>query len=238
MNFLYPVFLVGAVAAAIPIVLHFLRRDAAPDVPFSAVRLLRGSPVPQSEPRRLRDLLLLAARVLALLLLAAAFARPPYLTSAAAGLPRVRIVAIDRSFSMGAPGRFAAALARARAAVDEAGDGDRVAVIAFDDRADVIAEPGTSAQARAALAKVEPTFGGTRYAPLFDKASSLAGSPGTAGRGHRPSTNRLGQSATAFAPGGTSTRGSGCRRASGQPCGGGAARGAESDRGVHSQYRA
>jgi hypothetical protein len=177
MNFLYPVFLVGAVAVAIPIVLHFLRRDAAPDVPFSAVRLLRGSPVPQSEPRRLRDLLLLAVRVLALLLLAAAFARP-YLTSAAAGQPRVRIVAIDRSFSMGGPGRFAAALSRARAAVDDAAGGDRVAVIAFDDRADVIAEPGTPAEARAALARVEPSFGGTRYAPLFDKASSLAGSAG------------------------------------------------------------
>jgi hypothetical protein len=177
MNFLYPVFLVGAVAAAIPIVLHFLRRDAAPDVPFSAVRLLRGSPVPQSEPRRLRDLLLLAARVLALLLLAAAFARP-YLTGAAAGLPRVRIVAIDRSFSMGAPGRFPEALGRARAAVDEVPGGERVAVIAFDDRADVIAEPGTPAEARAALSRVEPSFGGTRYAPLFEKASSLAGSAG------------------------------------------------------------
>lgn len=177
MNFLYPVFLVGAVAVAIPIVLHFLRRDAAPDVPFSAVRLLRGSPVPQSEPRRLRDLLLLAARVLALLLLAAAFARP-YLTGAAAGLPRVRIVAIDRSFSMGAPGRFAEALARARAAVDEAAGGDRVAVIAFDDRADVKSEPGTPAEARAALARVQLSPGGTRYAQLFEKASSLAGSAG------------------------------------------------------------
>jgi hypothetical protein len=176
MNFLYPVFLVGAVAVAIPIVLHFLRRDAAPDVPFSAVRLLRGSPVPQ-EPRRLRDLLLLAARVLALLLLAAAFARP-YLARAAAGQPPIRVVAIDRSFSMGAPGRFADALARARAAVDEAAAGDRVAVIAFDDRADVIAEPGTQAEARSALSKVEPSFGGTRYAPLFDRASSVAGSAG------------------------------------------------------------
>jgi hypothetical protein len=175
MNFLYPVFLVGAVAAAIPIVLHFLRRDAAPEVPFSAVRLLRGSPVPQSEPRRLRDLLLLAARVLALLLLAAAFARP-YVTGAAADLPRVRIVAIDRSFSMGGAGRFAEALARARAAVDEAAAGERVAVVAFDDRADVIAEPGTPAEARAALTRVAPSFGGTRYAPLFEKASAVAGS--------------------------------------------------------------
>ena len=76
MNFLHPAFLIGAALVAIPIVLHMLRRDIAPDVPFTAVRLLRKSPVERSKRRRLRDLLLLAARVTALLLLAAAFARP------------------------------------------------------------------------------------------------------------------------------------------------------------------
>ena len=63
-------------AVAIPIVLHFLRRDVAPEVPFTAVRLLQRSPIERSRRRRLRDLLLLAARVAALLLLALAFARP------------------------------------------------------------------------------------------------------------------------------------------------------------------
>ena len=173
MSFLYPVFLAGAVAVAIPIVLHLLRRDNARDVPFSAVRLLRQSPLPTSQRRRLRDLLLLAARVLALLLLAAAFARP-YLAGSSAAASPILIVALDRSFSMDGPGRFADALKRARAAVDQARAGERVAVIAFDDRADVLAEPGTAAAARAALSRVKPTYGGTRYATLLDKASDLA----------------------------------------------------------------
>jgi len=60
MNFLYPAFLLGGLAIAVPIVLHFLRRDIAPAVPFTAVRLLRKSPVARSKRRRLRDLLLLA----------------------------------------------------------------------------------------------------------------------------------------------------------------------------------
>ena len=107
MSFLYPAFLVGALAVAIPIVLHLLRRDIAPEVPFTAVRLLHKSPVERAERRRLRDFLLLAARVAALLLLAAAFARP-YLRAATPG--PLRLVAIDRSYSMGAPGVFAAAL--------------------------------------------------------------------------------------------------------------------------------
>jgi hypothetical protein len=177
MSFLYPAFLVGAVAVAIPIVLHFLRRDIAPEVPFSAVRLLQHSPVARSRRRRLRDLLLLAARVAALLLLAAAFARP-YLVGAS-GSSAVRIVAVDRSFSMAAPGRFARALDLARRAVDEAAPGERVGVIAFDDGADVLADPGSAAEARAALTDLQPGYGATRYTALFAKAAEVAaGSPG------------------------------------------------------------
>jgi hypothetical protein len=172
MNFLYPAFLIGALAIAVPIVLHLLRRDVAPQVPFSAVRLLRRSPIERSRRRRLRDLLLLAARVIAILLLATAFARP-YRSNAAAG-PDVRIVAVDRSFSMGAPGRFAAALEAARAAIDEASPGERVAVIVFDDRADVVAPAGSAADARAALAGLTPGFGATRFGPAIGKAVEAA----------------------------------------------------------------
>ena len=172
MSFLYPAFLLGALAVAIPVVLHFLRRDVAPEVPFSAVRLLQRSPVARSRRRRLRDLLLLAARVAALLLLAAAFARP-YLAGATAASSALRLVAIDRSFSMGAPGRFAHALDLARRAVDDAGNA-RVALIAFDDRADLIAGPGPAAGARAALGGLQPGFGGTRFGPLLAKAAEVA----------------------------------------------------------------
>ena len=108
MGFLYPAFLAGAAAIGIPIVLHFLRRDIVPEVPFSAVRLLRRSPIARSRRRRLRDLILLAARVAALILLALAFARP-YLAGAAAAAS-LRIVAVDRSLSMSAPGTFARAM--------------------------------------------------------------------------------------------------------------------------------
>jgi hypothetical protein len=173
MNFLYPAFLVGGLAVAIPIALHFLRRDVAPEVPFSAVRLLQRSPVARSKRRQLRDLLLLAARVAALLLLAAAFARP-YIAGAS-GSSMLRIVAIDRSFSMGAPGRFAHALDLARRAIDDASAGERVALVAFDDSADLLAPPGPASAAKAALENVRAGFGGTRYRAVFAKAAELAG---------------------------------------------------------------
>src|SRR5512134_1999679 len=157
MSFLYPAFLIGAALIAIPIVLHLLRRDVAPPVPFTAVRLLRRSPVERSRRRRLRDLLLLAARVAALLLLAAAFARP-YVSGAAN--PGVRIVAIDRSFSMSAGDQFARARELARAAIEEGGS-EPVMLVAFDDRADVVTGPGGASDARAAVGGLTPGFGGT-----------------------------------------------------------------------------
>jgi hypothetical protein len=170
MSFLTPLYLAGAALIALPIILHLLRRDVAPPVPFTAVSLLRKSPVERSRQHRLRDLLLLAARVAALLLLAGSFARP-YLAGAAP-VGRTTVVAVDRSFSMADATRFERARALARAAIDQA-QGDRVALIAFDDRADVVSAAGTAADARAALAAVVPGAGGTRYAAAFDKAAEL-----------------------------------------------------------------
>jgi hypothetical protein len=171
MSFLYPAFLIGAIAIALPIVLHLLRRDVAPEVPFTAVRLLKRSHVERDDRHWLRDLLLLIARVVALLLLAAAFARP-YLQGAAPA--SVLVVAVDRSYSMGGPGRFAQALERARKWIDSARAGEQVAVIAFDDRADVLAAPGGKAEARTALQGLAAGFGATHYNPVIHKAIELA----------------------------------------------------------------
>jgi hypothetical protein len=172
MSFLYPAFLAGALAVAIPVLLHLLRRDVAPEVPFSSVRLLRRSPIERSRRRRLRDLVLLAARVAALLLLATAFARP-YVSASAEPDPLL-IVAVDRSFSMGAPGRFERARDLAREAIDQSGLNGLVAVIAFDERAQVVSAPGSAADARAALSTIQPGSGATRYGPAVDKALEMA----------------------------------------------------------------
>lgn len=170
MSFLTPLYLAGAALIALPIVLHLLRRVVAPAVPFTAVNLLRKTPVDQSRHHRLRDLLLLAARVAALLLLAGSFARP-YLAGAAP-TGRTTVVAVDRSFSMADPARFERARALAREAIDQS-PGDRVALVAFDERADVVAAPGTASAAREALPALQPGSGATRYAAAVEKAAEL-----------------------------------------------------------------
>ncbi|HEY6213346.1 MAG TPA: BatA domain-containing protein, partial [Vicinamibacterales bacterium] len=70
MTFLAPAFLFGAAIAAVPLILHLLKREPEPRVKFAAVKLLKNAPVEHSQRHRLRELLLLALRVGALVLLA------------------------------------------------------------------------------------------------------------------------------------------------------------------------
>ena len=56
MAFLSPLFLAGALAASIPIVLHLLRREPEGHVKFAAVRLLQSAPVEQTQPAPVQPL--------------------------------------------------------------------------------------------------------------------------------------------------------------------------------------
>ena len=76
MSFLSPLFLIGVLGAVLPIVLHFTLRGRAPRLPFSDVRFLARAFVHRDRRRRLREWLLLALRIAAIVLLALAFARP------------------------------------------------------------------------------------------------------------------------------------------------------------------
>ncbi len=76
MNFLYPLFLIGSLAIALPILFHLIRRSPRDRVPFTAIRFLEPSSPRLTRKSRLEHLWLLLLRCLLLLLLAAAFARP------------------------------------------------------------------------------------------------------------------------------------------------------------------
>lgn len=178
MSFLFPAFLLGGLAAAVPILLHFFARDRAPRLPFSDVRFLERAFVRRDRRRRLRELLLLALRVAALLLLAVAFARP-FLNAAAAR--RVTVVAVDRSLSLSAPGQMALVRQRALETVAATPPTELIAVVAFDDTAEVVAGAAAGRQqARAAIGRIVPTAGATRYATGLAAAVELL--DGRAGR--------------------------------------------------------
>ncbi len=161
--------------------LHLLRREPEPRVRFSAVKLLKHAPIEHSEKHRLRELLLLALRVTALVLLALAFARPFFPSGAAAAATGATLIAIDTSASMSAPGQFDRAKRLANEAVARVPAGDLVGVLSFADAADLLAKPSADrALARSAIDAARPGSGATRYrAGLSAAAQALGGRHGT-----------------------------------------------------------
>ena len=125
MSFITPIFLVGAAAAALPVIFHFVRKMRAKKVPFGSLMFLQATPKEVVKRRRLRDVLLMALRVAMLLLLAFAFARPfipqeqiPFIAQRE---NRSVVFLLDGSLSMQVAGRFD----RARL-IDVTWDGPRI----------------------------------------------------------------------------------------------------------------
>jgi hypothetical protein len=157
-RFLSPLFLLGALSVAVPVVLHLFRRRNDPVVPFSALRFLQAAPIEQARRRRLQDLLLLALRAAALLLLALGFARPYLQTPADASGVGVRVFVVDTSASMGDATRFARARALAEEAIAAAPADELVAIMRVAGTAEVLMEPGLDrGAARTTVSQLEPS---------------------------------------------------------------------------------
>src|SRR3712207_8273979 len=103
MSFLIPFFLLGVAALAAPVLVHLVRRTRARRVEFPALHFVRQVPQRTIRRRTLRDLLLLALRALAVLLVALAFARP-FLSGAGPAAAdegaRETVLLLDASLSM------------------------------------------------------------------------------------------------------------------------------------------
>lgn len=174
MSFLFPLFLLGTAAVAIPIVLHLMKRERLPPLPFSDLRFLRRTATVVRRRRRLRELLLLALRVMAVTLLAFAFARP--YADPGADASAATVVVVDRSFSMGAPGTMDEARGLANSAITEAPTDHAVGVVVFDTMADV-AQGLTTDRGAAQTAIKDLTAGHrrTRFASGLAAARDLIG---------------------------------------------------------------
>ncbi len=77
--FAAPAFLWASLAAALPVVVHLLRRPAGAAVPVPGIRFFEASRPRETGAERLRRYVLLAARALAILLIAVLFAQPRWL---------------------------------------------------------------------------------------------------------------------------------------------------------------
>jgi hypothetical protein len=136
MSFLTPLYILGALAVAAPVVVHLIRRTPRGEVPFSSLMFLTATPPRLTRRSRLDQVLLLLLRAAALLLLALAFARPFVREAARLDLGAHRrqrvMVLIDTSASMRRGDLWVRAKALAARALADCAPEDQVALFAFD----------------------------------------------------------------------------------------------------------
>lgn len=101
MEFLYPAFLAAAAAIAIPVIIHLFHFRRFKKVYFTNVKFLKEVKEETSSRSKLRNLLVLLMRALAILALVLAFAQPflPRTDSVEMGQKEVSVY-VDNSFSM------------------------------------------------------------------------------------------------------------------------------------------
>lgn len=138
MSFMNPLLLLGALGIALPILAHLLNKHQYQITPWAAMQFLNKNVRVRSRQIRLRDILLLILRCLAVLLLALAISKPimddsdgvlAKLGDRRAGV----IIAIDASYSMhykaGSSTRFERAIKTAESIVSELHPGDPVCLV-------------------------------------------------------------------------------------------------------------
>lgn len=101
MGFLSPLLLALGAAVAVPLLLHLIQRQQGPRLTFPALRYLRRAEKENARRIRLRQLLLLALRAAAVLLLAVAAARPFVRWGGDEHEPTAVAIVLDNSLSTG-----------------------------------------------------------------------------------------------------------------------------------------
>ena len=138
MSFLTPLFLLGALAVAFPVVFHLIRRTTRERTPFSPLMFLQPSPPRLTRRSRLEHILLLLLRCAILCLLALGFARP-FIKKATNADPtsahaRRIVVLVDSSASMRRANLWADARQRVESILSKTSPADQVGLLTFDRR--------------------------------------------------------------------------------------------------------
>jgi hypothetical protein len=135
MTFLAPLFILGAIAIAAPILFHLIRRTSKEKIPFSSLMFLQPTPPRVTKKSRLENILLLILRCAVLCLLALAFARPFFknpLNASRRGVVTRTIILVDTSASMRREGLFSEAIDKALATIRNAEPAAQLAIYAYD----------------------------------------------------------------------------------------------------------
>lgn len=178
MSFLAPFYLLLGGAIAVPLILHLMRRNIGLRVEFPAARYLARAEKEHSRTLKIRNLLLMFLRVLALLLIAMAAARPVARWLGAGHAPTALAIVVDNSLSSsvvvnGRPllDQFKAA---ARDVIGNAASTDRLWLVTIDGRV----RGGSPSVIRDELNRLEPIAGAGDPATAISRAAGVVRAAG------------------------------------------------------------
>src|SRR5213078_1464420 len=172
MSFLNPFLLFGSLALAIPILIHLVRREKSEIIPFSSLMFLLKVPKRSIRQQKIKNLLLMALRLLIVAMLVGAFARP-YLTQpskpvANANSNRGVVLLLDTSYSMRYGNNFDKLKTEARKRIDALRPNDGMTLIECNESASDMNQSTSEKNAlRSLVDTLEPSFQATRFYEAF-----------------------------------------------------------------------
>jgi len=179
MGALNPLFLLAGAAIGVPIFLHLFQRHQVRRLSFPALRYLERTEREHARQIRLRQLLLLLARVAVLLFIVGAGARLVLLARGASHPPTAIVVILDNSMSSGLIVGEVRVLDKlkdlADRTLDAASDEDRFWVIRAGEPW-LPAIPGSATEARLAIAETTPSEAAGDLSAALERATQLLGS--------------------------------------------------------------
>lgn len=138
MNFLYPLFLIAALAIAIPIIIHLFNFRKYKKVFFPDIRFLKEIQEQTQKSSQLKHLLILASRILAIASLVFAFAQP-FFSKDKEKMdqgPKAISMYLDNSYSMGIENKSLSLLdiakAKAKQIIESSGSNDQFQILTND----------------------------------------------------------------------------------------------------------
>ena len=177
MNFLAPAFLAGLAAIAVPVLIHLIHRERKAVVEFPSLMFLQRIPYRSVRRQKIRHLLLLILRCVAIALLVAAFARPFFeKRQTAVGTTGARevVILLDHSASMGYGHRWDKARDAARKVVAGLTPSDHATLVLFAEDAAVASDPTAPPdRITAVLNATKLSAEATRFAPALKLASQI-----------------------------------------------------------------
>ena len=198
MNFLAPLFLLGGLAIAGPVIFHLIRRTTKDRQRFGSLMFLEPTPPRLTKRSRIEHWLLLLLRAAALALLALAFARPFFRTQSPprdAGAAQNRtVILVDTSASMRREGLWDSAKSSAEKAVEKAAQDGGLALASFDRTVTTLMSfedwSRAAAETRPALASerlaaVSPAWFGTNAADALIAAAEMLAESNASTSGRR-----------------------------------------------------